>query len=102
MSKGIATQTILLMLIGIVVAGVVIYIVYRLVLSPSLSETECRSRMIQQCIMCKNNGWKHNGIDPDLYDTNKCAKGTLSYWSDNKNCDEGWTDADCRMLGIET
>ena len=57
MKKGIAIQTVLLLLIGIIVAGVVIYLVYRYANSKVISEAECNSRLTEICILCKNSGW---------------------------------------------
>ena len=54
MSKGIATQTILLLLIGIVVAGILIFLVYRYLIGAPLSQEECRARAISWCTTCKN------------------------------------------------
>jgi hypothetical protein len=102
MGKGIATQTILLMLIGIVVVGILIYIVYRTVMNPTLSEEDCRARWISQCTICKNSGWLGYTIPQELRD---CAKGTtLAFFSDNADCQRGqWynTEGDCKTIGIE-
>jgi len=102
MNKGIATQTILLMLIGIVVVGILIYIVYRTVTGSSLSEEECRARMISACIQCKNAGFDSDfNIPNELHDTNKCAKGNFAVWDNNVNCKSGNTVMDCKALGVE-
>jgi hypothetical protein len=58
MRKGIATETILLLLIGIVVAGILIFMVYRYLISAPLSEVECKARMVSWCTLCKNSEWK--------------------------------------------
>jgi hypothetical protein len=105
MNKGIATQTILLMLVGLIVVGILIFIVYRSIVSnPSLSEGECRARLTNYCIMCKNGGWGTGmGIPASL--RTDCAKGIFAYWSDNNCCGDtaacGWTPTDCKMLGVE-
>jgi uncharacterized membrane protein len=102
MNKGIATQTILLILIGIIVVGILVYVIYRTVLNPSIPAEECRARYISACTQCKNMGFTtHFPIPEELYDTTKCAKGIFAVWSNNYNCDEGNTITDCKALGVE-
>jgi len=104
MSKGIATQTILLMLVGIIVVGIIIFIVYRMLTGPSLTEGECRARMITACMFCKNAGWDStDGVPSDLTNKNGCAKpgGIFEYWADNTQCNKGSMVEDCKQLGIE-
>ena len=67
MSKGIAVNTILYFLIGIIVVGIVIYLVYTYVLGPPIGEQECRSLAITWCTACKNvqddtTNWDDAGI----------------------------------------
>jgi len=100
MRKGIATQTILLMLIGIIVVGILIYIVYRIVTTQSLSEEQCRARWINQCMMCKNINWQNTGGPPSSLLTD-CAKGIFAGWNDNTNCQAGSMQAECKQLGVE-
>ena len=52
MSKGIAIRTILLLLVGTVVAAIIIYLVYTYTQTPGLSAQECRSRLISWCTGC--------------------------------------------------
>ncbi len=59
--KGIAIQTILLLLVGILVVGIIVYMVYRYFVGAPLSEQECRSRAITWCTGCKNS---NSGISP--------------------------------------
>jgi hypothetical protein len=54
MSKGIAIETILMLLVGILVVGVVVYMVYRYMFSPGLNEQDCRSAAVNYCTTCKN------------------------------------------------
>jgi hypothetical protein len=101
MGKGIATQTILLMLVGIIVVGIIIYIVYRSLTGPSLSEGECRARMINACMMCENVGWdKDYGVAAELHDPKICAKGIFAYWDGNEQCKLDNMEIDCAMLGV--
>jgi hypothetical protein len=57
MSKGIAIQTILYLLIGVLVVGVVVYLVYTYVMNPVLPETQCRAIATSWCTSCKTSGW---------------------------------------------
>jgi hypothetical protein len=58
MTKGIAIQTILMLLVGILVVGIVVYMVYRYFVGAPLQMEECRARAIAYCTGCTN-------IDPD-------------------------------------
>lgn len=84
MGKGIAITTILLLLVGSLVAGVTVYYTYRSVTGSPLSEHECRGMMISWCIGCSNLGYTGgSGMDSQLSD---CAN---RYWDagDHNNCD---------------
>jgi hypothetical protein len=52
MNKGIATETILMLLVGIVVVGILVFLVYKYVIGAPLSQEECRARMIAWCTSC--------------------------------------------------
>jgi hypothetical protein len=52
MNKGIATETILLLLVGIVVVGILVFLVYKYVIGAPLSQEECRGRLITWCTSC--------------------------------------------------
>ena len=53
MAKGIAIQTILLLLVGIFVVGILVYLVYSYTRSPTLSTMECRTIATSWCTSCK-------------------------------------------------
>jgi hypothetical protein len=66
MSKGIAIQTILMLLVGILVVGIVVYMVYRYATKSSIGQEGCRAVIMDWCSMCKNFDpeWKtHGGPD---------------------------------------
>ena len=77
MSKGIAIQTILMLLLGVLVVAVVIYLVYTYIMSPILPETQCRALATTWCTSCKNVGWTDTGPDAST-DLQNCG-GT--YWT---------------------
>jgi hypothetical protein len=54
MNKGIATETILLLLVGIIVVGILIFLVYKYVIGSPLGQAECRGMAINWCTSCKN------------------------------------------------
>ena len=56
-NKGIAVDTILLLLVGIIVVGIIIFLVYKYVLGPQLGEPECKAKAISWCSNCKNAEW---------------------------------------------
>jgi len=78
MTKGIAIQTILMLLVGILVVGIIVYMVYRYFVGAPLSEQECRARAITWCTGCKNSNtgvtgdWSVAGSAPGS-DLNTCA-----------------------------
>jgi len=81
MSKGIAISTILKLIVGIVVVGIVIFLAYSYIPSPVLSEKECRARVISWCTGCSIANWGDvNNMSDEL---KKCVEtyfytGTLS------------------------
>ncbi len=76
MSKGIAINTILYLLIGVLVVGVVVYLVYTYIMSPVLPETQCRSIATSWCTSCKTAGWDAAGPTPSA-DLTACGS---KYW----------------------
>jgi len=54
MNKGIAIRTILLLLIGVLVAGLLVYFTYRYFSGSALSREDCRARAISWCTGCWN------------------------------------------------
>jgi len=52
MSKGIAISTILYLLVGVLVVGIVVYLVYTYVMNPILPETQCRALATSWCTSC--------------------------------------------------
>jgi len=63
--KGIAIQTILLLLVGILVVGILVYLVYNYTRNQTLSEAECKSRINNLCMDCQIRSW---GSWPDTSD----------------------------------
>jgi hypothetical protein len=66
MSKGIATETILYLLVGIVVVGILVFLVYRYLISGGLSQEDCRGIAITWCTGCKNSDptWTFSTTNP--------------------------------------
>jgi len=56
MTKGIAIQTILMLLVGILVVGIIVYMVYRYMFAPGLSQEDCRGQIVSWCDSCKAAG----------------------------------------------
>ena len=73
MTKGIAIQTILMLLVGILVVGIIVYMVYRYFVGAPLSEQECRARAITWCTGCKNGGWTAGQGSTSGTDLGTCA-----------------------------
>ena len=68
MSKGIAIQTILLLVVGILVVGIVVYMVYRFTTGSTLSKYECQSRVVSWCTRMRMSVHWNSGCD--------CTDGT--------------------------
>jgi len=105
MSKGIAIQTMLLLLIGILVTVGLIYLVYRYATSSQLGMEECRASIVSWCTTCMNAGWRSGPIRPTIvYDCGDPSKGGYPEFStfrdgDNGSCDGG-TRYDCGLFGF--
>ena len=89
MSKGIAIETILYLLLGIIVVGIIIYLVYTYATGGQLNEQQCRSKIISWCTGCSVANWA-------------AGTGTITADSDLGKCidtyfETGWNDgnADC-------
>lgn len=52
MKKGIAIQTILLILVGVLVVGVLVYLLYVYATGSSLSASKCKSELTTICTLC--------------------------------------------------
>jgi len=90
MRKGIAVRTILLLVIGILVAGILVYMVYRSFTGTTLSQEECRSRAISYCTLCYTSNWLSE-IEAGA------AACTADYFG------TGWTDtSDCLSDPVRT
>jgi hypothetical protein len=53
MNKGIAVNTILMLLVGIIVVGIIVILLYRYVIGAPLGQAECKARLISWCSGCK-------------------------------------------------
>ena len=84
--KGIAIQTILLLLVGVLVVGILVYLVYRASGSSSFSVAECRAKLTDICTMCLNADWNPS-INTDPTIISECSRySEFFYWSDNYCC----------------
>ena len=90
-NKGIAVRTILLLVVGVLVAGVLVYIVYRNFVASSLSESDCRARIVSWCTSCKIAMDSEGGTCPDTWGTG-CEVGP-SPGDDVKNCENDYYKA---------
>jgi len=61
LNKGIAIQTILLLVVGIIVVSVIVYLFYSVTTGSTLSSTQCMSRVISWCTQCKFRNWNVAG-----------------------------------------
>ncbi len=104
MKKGIAIRTILLLVLGILVAGIVIFLVYKYASGSIISETECNARLTEICLTCKNagwGGWPSRENDPAFFSIiDTCANYTkFSSFGGSNNC--GDLQNPCKMFGVQ-
>jgi len=89
MSKGIAIQTILYLLIGVLVVGIVVYLVYTYVIGAPIGEQQCRTQAITWCTSCKNVAWV--GGPTATSDLVTCAGKYFSNWPASGACADATT-----------
>ncbi len=96
-NKGIAIDTILLLLVGIIVVGIMVYLVFKFATGPGFSVQECKTKMTQYCTICANVGWTGITTSQDIKD---CAGKypELSAWNSNTDCVN--SKDDCEALGV--
>ena len=93
MSKGIAIQTILYLLLGIIVVGIIVYLVYTYTTGGQLNEQQCRSRIITWCTGCSVANWANGAGElpsATVGDVERCIEtyfGTGAEWS-GAECDQ--------------
>ncbi len=105
-NKGIAINTILLLVVGTITVVVIVYLVYHVTTTPVLSMQECKRTIIQYCTLCANLDFGN------LYGTPQkvveCGQkySEFSTWIDNAggNCRDGpatgETERECKALGV--
>jgi hypothetical protein len=119
-NKGIAIQTILLLVVGILVAGVIIFLVFRTTTSSTLSSTACQSRVISWCTTCRLKGagaWDQPcsnwavarcrclDLDPEWSDwVSKCVVDSARHWNFDPSATttdyQGDPDGYCPRVGV--
>ena len=98
MTKGIAIQTILMLLVGILVVGIVVYMVYRYMFAPGLGQNECRAQLVSWCTTCKTAGWSGGfGLSDALRTCTNTFFG--SNWASGDLCNQH-NGATCTALNL--
>lgn len=102
--KGIAIRTVILILIGVIIVGVMAYLIYKTGSTEVLSIYECKAKLIDICRICKNTNWD-GGYDLDS-DADSLASTVItpcvgydefSYWSGTDDCGDAKTDCNYTM-----
>ena len=108
MSKAaIGVPYLIAIVIGVIILAVMIYLIVKYIITPGgLDAAECRSRLIDWCVQCKNANWPDWLTLPD--ELKECGKKYFGeYWSDNDNCRDcdgmGADDCknDCCAIGVK-
>ena len=102
--KGIAIQTVLMLLVGILVVGIVVYMVYRYIFAPPLSIQECRAQFVSWCTTCKATGFVGGfEMGPTLTDcVNKHGFCPDKSCASTNDCDEHTTADTASIYNNET
>ena len=100
MTKGIAIQTILMLLVGILVVGIIVYMVYRYFVGAPLGEAECRTRITAWCSQCKLSDFNQNGVQmtQDLAECVSTYFGPAAWDAPNCGGTPGYCDCNDRSL----
>ena len=95
MTKGIAVQTILMLLVGILVVGIIVYMVYRYFVGAPLAMEECRARAITWCTACKNVNWGLTAAGPSITGTDLETCANQHFPTAPTGCDtaQAWCSA---------
>jgi hypothetical protein len=64
MSKGIATETIIKIMLGLIAIVIIVYLLYRYVLKSPIAPEECKTRFTAWCANCKIVSFS-GGPEPD-------------------------------------
>ena len=102
--KGLATQTIGLILITIIVIGVLFYLFYKS--SKPVGVQECSARWFDWCMRCRSGGWNANMKTPKF--VSDCCQVLQKYHNldnipgvnlcDDNSCADTNTKGDCEIL----
>jgi len=100
MTKGIAVQTILMLLVGIIVVGILVYMVYRYFMGAPLSEQDCRARVIAWCNGCRVMNFTQSGIQvtSEMADCASTYFGSTLSAGDSCNTDANSNYQFCRAF----
>ncbi len=101
MSKGIAIRTVMLLLVGIVVIGILSYLLYRYYFTTAgqMSTHECRVRLTEVCTQCVLSGFVEIDIGSTL--TTECGQyDEFSGWAGITRCDNTTTRDLCKLIGV--
>ena len=102
MTKGIAIQTILLLLVGILVVGIVVYMVYRYFVGAPIGEQECRAKAISWCTTCENMDYSlpAGGTPINIPDDITDCAAEYGFGSPPASCDSATAEDWCKNFII--
>lgn len=97
-NKGIAIRTILLLAVGVLVLGIIVYLFFRTTTGSTLSSTQCMSRVVSWCTICKLKGWSTpctiNGADPTKCECLGPGTNIYSNWTEKCIIPDGYWNFD--------
>jgi hypothetical protein len=95
--KGIAIQTILLLLVGVLVVGILVYMVYRYTAGKTLSAYDCKALFVGWCTNCYNT--KGTGTTKVGETISKCLLDTMGI-DFGKDNDCTTAKSYCQQVGV--
>jgi len=106
MGKGIAVRTILLLVVGVLTVGILVYLVYETSSTSGFTVSECRSELTNICNFCMNMDWKDIDLSANQKDiVSECSGyAEFFYWNNNQCCENtdpcGLMKNDCKAMGM--
>ena len=106
MIKGIAVRTILLLVVGVLAVGILVYLIYEISSTRAFTVSECRSELTNICNFCMNLEWRNVDLSSNQWYivTNCSTYAEFFNWGDNRCCHRaaicGYMRNDCKAMGL--
>ena len=95
MSKGIATETIIKIMLGLIVVAIILYLIYKFVLKSPISPEECKARLVSWCTSCKISNFKADPFEMSE-DLKTCIDNHKPIPSPHDTCTDATVQDECK------